>query len=540
MVCRLLELFKPIGRLERFSKRNRLCASRHISRLAQGSSVAYQTHTLRAAASVGRQKNFKLALSAARLLSQNAALQGDDGFDEQFMAECQIKLTKGADKWKSGLLDHEIRERKSRWDTTSTQWISADETALEFEATDENADDFTLDEFDELGNQLSGVTASQQNQQEDPHEQKSVLEILANFDVENPPSPDNPEELQLWLECFSQREAADKYQSIIDAARGRNDYSSLPRVQQYIANWFPALTEEYKAQQLASISAKLYSQAGKYGPYLCAVDPSKLAIMTAHFALTATLKPQRGSDESGMSFTSLASALGENVEQEWLIYQTLYKRRQEELASKKIILKNTDASEPEVVQADQSVEVAAAVNLVAAANSPDSVEGNKDLIPSESKWAYTASHLDNYYKELTQNELSVGKRKATVRAIKRARALLKRDEEWSNLIRVKLGAVLLKALLENATVYNEEGKEEMAFHYEMRRLSSTKLQGFVTLNPNLYKTIFTDKLESLSPFTTRQKPMIVPPTPWKSKDEGGYRWLKTHLVRSHGCKAQEV
>jgi DNA-directed RNA polymerase len=51
--------------------------------------------------------------------------------------------------------------------------------------------------------------------------------------------------------------------------------------------------------------------------------------------------------------------------------------------------------------------------------------------------------------------------------------------------------------------------------------------------------VIKDKYTSLAPYSTRQKPMIVPPREWRSASEGGYYALQSYIMRTKGCQMQK-
>jgi DNA-directed RNA polymerase len=62
----------------------------------------------------------------------------------------------------------------------------------------------------------------------------------------------------------------------------------------------------------------------------------------------------------------------------------------------------------------------------------------------------------------------------------------------------------------------------------------------VKLNERLYDMVVSDKLQSFHATTTRYKPMIIPPKPWQAINSGAYLFLRSELIRYHGCNMQKV
>lgn len=163
-----------------------------------------------------------------------------------------------------------------------------------------------------------------------------------------------------------------------------------------------------------------------------------------------------------------------------------------------------------------------------------------------SDWMYGPSHLAKFVEDA--NRSNVGKKKAKIRikmANRRALKLLNDENEWSATAKAKLGAYLVKILLDNTEIVGmnkdngRETEKRMAFKYEKMWVGVNRKIGFVTMDPEFYHMIVDEKYESLAPFSTRHKPMVVPPRPWCSPGDGGYAALKVDMMRTHGSRLQK-
>ena len=357
-------------------------------------------------------------------------------------------------------------------------------------------------------------------------QQLSTVDLLANFDPLKPPASGNLQEMQLWLECEAQQEAVSRYQAVVDSARDREDYSSLSDVQRQVLHWFPALRQGYEQLQKAYISRETSHLRGakQFGPLLCALPPEKLAVIVAHEAITFLLMRGGKEGKKDVTFTAMALRLAKAVEEEVLIHRVLHKRFKE--AQTRTLdddKKDTNEWPNETIEQHQPIaeEIDTAALDVHVAH----------------KWVYASSHLENYLNEISRHELSPRRRHLVKRAVRKARNVLGKDVEWSSGLKVQLGSVLFKVLLEEAKL--QDG-DEMGFLYEKRWLRMDRLQAFVRLNDRLQKRFASDSTQSFAAITTRHKPMLLPPKPWTKPDEGGYLWLRVDLMRYHGCKTQKV
>jgi DNA-directed RNA polymerase len=384
---------------------------------------------------------------------------------------------------------------------------------------------------------------------------RSAVELLAQFDPQRPPESDDPIDLQLWLECEAQQEAVLRYQKLIDQARERGDYGSLSIVQRQILRWYPSLLSEISDRQrdyvLKRTDARHYRSAKRYGPYLCALPAEKMAVIAAHESILYCLIKSGLHGKEGVPFVGLAHRLGAAVEEEVVVHRALHKRW---IESSKRRQQQEDADEEGTVRdlLPQEFDEGSSVEADEESDDEESTdddeeEGEGGLSSTSSnfahvthQWSYAASHLKTFLDEINQRQPTAKKRRVIAYAIRRARQILEKEAEWTTEEKVHLGAALFQIILEKATV-SYDGKEEMAFTYEKRWYHSlNKLKSFVKLNERLYDMVVSDKLQSFHATTTRFKPTIIPPKPWRGVNNGAYLWLRADLMRFHGCKMQKV
>jgi DNA-directed RNA polymerase len=381
---------------------------------------------------------------------------------------------------------------------------------------------------DPLAEEIESAEVERHNNPSDPIQQ-SALEVLMNFDPQNPPNS-SPRELQLWLECLAQQEAVERYQKVMDSARQRKDYASLSMVQKQILSWFPILCQEIQSKQDAYILNKKKNEdetsrvMKRYGPYLCTLSPEKLAVIAAHVGIMHALEKSGMDGSDGVTFISMARRIGEAVEEEVLIHRVLHKHFFDDSNENPA----TPYADDHLLGPTQQDE-----EIIAVDNGNDSPK-DKALL-----WSYSSSHLKRYMDIISRYQASSKKYRAISHAVRRARQLLEEDAQWTDEDKIQLGAALFQILLDNATVSTRDRKEEMAFSYEKRWVRKDRVKSYIHLNDNLYKMIVSDKFQMLSASTTRYKPMIIPPKPWRALDDGGYLWLKADLLRYHGCRTQE-
>jgi DNA-directed RNA polymerase N-terminal len=400
----------------------------------------------------------------------------------------------------------------------------------------------------------TNASSSDSTQRRPLQHQKSVMELLASFDPMNPPRISDyasREEalnaIQLWMECEAQQEAVSRYQKVIDDARARHDFSSLSMIQRQIVQWFGPLQEALEAKQKAYLQGdKAESSVKKFGPFICTLPPTKLAVIVAHEAVMKSIINGQSSNHTysvlGVPLSTMAMRLGQAVEDELVVHRLLHKRSQDAAKDAKARGATTG------FEAD----VSAVFGSIDGSNG-DSPHGTEQEDPAQAssdgkstpgpqnvthKWSYAASHLKNYLEEISRYQPSAKKRRVTAYAIQRARQILDREDEWTEFEKMQLGAAVLQPLLETATIVGDNGRPEPAFTLEKHWIAKDKSMSFVSMNNRLFKMIVSDKLESLSATTTRHKPMVIPPKPWTAANDGGYQMLKVDLMRYHGCHTQ--
>jgi len=396
------------------------------------------------------------------------------------------------------------------------------------------------------------------NEKETPPTKKSMAELLSKFDPQSPPPLQSAslEDLQIWFECESQRESVLRYEKIINSARERKDFASLSTVQSQILRWYQPLRNSISNEQRSYIMGEnrrdndgevegkptRKKDQKKYGPFLCTLQPEKLAVIVSHETTMATLL--KGGEETLMH---VANKIGSAVEAEVNV-QALLKKRMARTNTN--IRNDTD----EVMSTDtQSV---ASTTIMDDNNSQEiSASGEKmpddtiitdDNKPLSGNWMYGANHLQQFIDEMRISKPSKKTRIRVERANARARKLLNsEDKVWTSAEKVKVGVALLKIFIDVAKIkshiHNKGGMRaaEPAFIYEKRLIGHNKSVGFITMNQTFYKQVVEDDYISFEPFTTRHQPMIVPPTPWTGPKDGGYRALEVKLMRTHGCNLQE-
>ena len=319
---------------------------------------------------------------------------------------------------------------------------------------------------------------------------------------------------------------------------GDNNTSSSP----------PAIGEDLaptdtplKSERLPNMD-KTARDRTSYGPLLCLLPAKKIAVLLAHAALATAISD--GSD--GTKVVSLALMIAGNLEMEINVSRALRVRANE----RKKYLSSLSVDDDGYVE--ESL-----VN-----------DDGKDEESKVERWVYTATHLQRFMDELSDetktNQVTV--RPAKVR--KRCREILlsegftydgdeKREvtmsdfTEWTPVEKVKLGAALIQILMDHAmyspTPNRNKTPAEPAFRYIRRRVGEDKYAGFVAVHPKLHHDAVEAEFSPSSSFVTpstltnsRVQPMVVKPRDWTGINDGGYETVKIDFMRTRHCKTQKV
>ena len=120
---------------------------------------------------------------------------------------------------------------------------------------------------------------------------------------------------------------------------------------------------------------------------------------------------------------------------------------------------------------------------------------------------------------------------------------LSKKNQWSEEVCVKLGAALIQLLVATAVVPDVSRHQSVpAFRHEVvwevsMGGKTPKQQGFIMTDERVLSVVLRDH-EATEAMMPKLKPMIVPPKPWTTSDDGGYLSVPNRLMRSHGSLMQ--
>jgi DNA-directed RNA polymerase len=389
--------------------------------------------------------------------------------------------------------------------------------------------------------------------------------------------------LQLQLEIESTQEAVDRYLLELKSARDRSDHATLPGIRRALGSWYEQLTDAIELEQWLYLNGdnrtstssqlnldesdedakpKTVKDRTIYGPLLCLLPARKVAVLLAHTALTCTVHDR----DLGSKVVVLALNIAQALESEVNVSRALRVRARE---------KRGFGANPTSSEIDDNGQMLNDQTTVGDNTEDEEVDYSSEGIAVD-RWVYTASHLKRFLDEIsrkggssTNGQQSLKKTGRVQPAIvrKRCQEILLAEGfdstgenkkplsmqdfvDWDPVLKVKLGAALIRLLLDHATFSsdsNRKGPAEPAFSYSRKKTGEMKFNGFISIHPELLHLTSTNEISSDSTFippramaNTKCQPMVVPPKDWTDVRNGGYELLKVDFMRTRHCKTQKV
>ena len=279
--------------------------------------------------------------------------------------------------------------------------------------------------------------------------------------------------------------------------------AQLPVVQKLLASFYVPLVDAIKEEHEKIKSNVPGVDRRVYGHYLALLEPEKLAVLTLHTTLSTLMKGDlrldvpifRGDDDTAASgsakFITVAEQVGIVVQAE----VNLGRMRAAEKIAKEAYKKSR-----------QQTTLTADGGNAASKDVEELVEQRINLTLDTSKM--------NTIKSVS----------------KHARNALE-NAEWGREIRVKVGTVLLNALMNTAKIGVPEENGGVltlpAFYHDYREGG----YGMLHWHDSIYRFINTETMTRAALVPVKHFPMIVPPREWVRYNNGGYLRANTLCMR---------
>ena len=264
--------------------------------------------------------------------------------------------------------------------------------------------------------------------------------------------------------------------------------AQLPVVQKLLASFYVPLVQALEEEQEKITGNVPGVDRRVYGHYLNLLEPEKLAVLTLHTTLSTLMKGDTKvhtswsfvRDEKTAAGTAKFITVADNVGSVVQAEVNLARMRAAEKAAKEAFKRSRMINTTENVK-----EIEDAVN-----------------------------HRINL-------ALDTSKMKTVKSVSKHARQALE-NAEWGREIRLKVGTVLLHALMNTAKIRVPGENDELltlpAFYHDYREAG----YGMLHWHDSIYRFINTETMTRASLVPVRHFPMIVPPREWTRFDRGGY------------------
>ncbi|XP_052199386.1 DNA-directed RNA polymerase 3B, chloroplastic [Diospyros lotus] len=263
---------------------------------------------------------------------------------------------------------------------------------------------------------------------------------------------------------------------------------NLPYVKKLFLGWFEPLTEAITKEQRTQRSKK---QKAAFAPYIDSLPADKMAIIVMHKMMAMLMA---GKEDSSVRVVEAAVQIGVAIEQEIRIHGFLEKTKM--YRRKKIVAPTTERFSKDAEILRKRVK-----NLIK----------RKRLIEVQ---------------KLVQNE---------------------EIKPWGRDTQAKLGCRLIELLMETAYVQRPVDQSadcppdiRPAFRHLFRITNDVgqkivKRYGVIECDPLVLTGLDRTARHMIIPYV----PMLVPPKKWKGYDKGGYLFLPSYLMRTHGSRRQQ-
>ncbi|QCD80481.1 DNA-directed RNA polymerase [Vigna unguiculata] len=295
---------------------------------------------------------------------------------------------------------------------------------------------------------------------------------------------------QIQMETEALENMVEEYREIERQMREKNLIPNLPHVKALFLGWFDPLKEAIEAEQKSKRTKK---HKAAFAPHIDSLPAAKLAVIVMHklMALVSMEYHHAGC----VLLVDAAVQIGMAVEQEVRIHNFLEKTRTRKS-------KKTEADREDCT--------------------------------------------DNDTQKLRKHVNGLIKR----RRLKQVQMLLKEEEcgPWGRDTQAKLGCRLIDLLIQTAFVHSPINQSadtppdiRPAFRHRFKVISRNPEQkilknyGVIECDPLILAGMDKSVKHMLMPYM----PMLVPPKKWKGYENGGYLFLTSYIMRTHGSKKQQ-
>ncbi|EPS71577.1 hypothetical protein M569_03175, partial [Genlisea aurea] len=295
---------------------------------------------------------------------------------------------------------------------------------------------------------------------------------------------------QVKIETEAWEKAVKEYQELLNEMCERKLAPNLPYMKSLFLGWFEPLRKKIAEEQEAIRNGKNKSTYAKYFDRL----PADMMAVIAMHKLMGLL--MTGGEHGVVRVVLAACTIGDAIEQEARIHYFLEKTKKKKTG-------NDAVEEPEKLKADRDEE----------------------------------QKLHRRVTTLMKKQ----KPRAMIQIVKTHVA----SQPWSVEGRAKVGSRLIELIIQTAYIQSPADPDSdsppevrPAFIHTSRTVCREKRQtrryGVVQCDPLVHKGLEKAARHMVIPYM----PMLVPPVNWTGYDKGGYLFLPSQVMRTHGAKQQ--
>ncbi|KAF7822354.1 DNA-directed RNA polymerase 2B, chloroplastic/mitochondrial-like isoform X1 [Senna tora] len=296
---------------------------------------------------------------------------------------------------------------------------------------------------------------------------------------------------QVKIETEAWEQAAKEYRELLMDMCEKKLAPNLPYMKTLFLGWFEPFRDAIEKEQELCRAGKIKLA---YAPYLDQLPADMMAVITMHKLMSLLMT---GGQHGMVRVVNAACNIGDAIEHEVRIYKFLEKTRKR---------KGDTGKENEAGKSNAEVKEQEKLRKVVT-----------DLMKKQ--------------------------KLAVVRQIVKGQDGLK---PWGQDNKARLGSRLIEILIQTAYIQPPSDPQDdcppdiqPAFFHSFRTVTkhgenTGKKYGIIECNPLVYKGLDKSARNMVIPYM----PMLVPPVNWTGFDKGGYLFLPSYVMRTHGAKQQ--
>ncbi|XP_031386659.1 DNA-directed RNA polymerase 3, chloroplastic isoform X2 [Punica granatum] len=294
---------------------------------------------------------------------------------------------------------------------------------------------------------------------------------------------------QIKAETEAWTKMVEEYRELEREMRDKSLAPNLPHVKSLFLGWFEPLREAITAEQRTQRTKK---NKAAYAPHIELLSAEKMAVIVMHKMMGLVMV---GHNDGCVELVQAAVQVGMAIEQEVMVHSLLKKAKNDR-------------------------------------RKRDEVETEEDL---------------DKEKEIHRRQVNSLIRRKRYKDVQK---LVKNEEikPWGRDTQAKLGTRLIEILTETAYVQppvkqsvDSPPDVRPAFTHKLKLVKKdpgqkvVKRYGVIECDPLVLKELDRSAKHMLAPYM----PMLVPPRKWKGYDKGGYFFLPSYVMRTHGSRKQQ-